>query len=439
MNKYDTNSKYTPWEQLPIKEPRYDPPDRYAFYECTAKHLIKDTVRIMSNGVPIDLKRVRELEHTLDKVLDEVDKELQSNTLMKEFQEHAHKHKVDAYIEEQKAKTKSAKDFVVVFKYNKMEHRSYFMYLYGKANDISQPLELLPSGVPKWTARMVKKLAKSRPILQAFVEGKLTASNNKFVREAVNEIAKDKARIHNKRYEDRITEPEIEFTAFNPGSSKQKAALFDYLKIKSDKISKTTGEPSFDRKQLERILSETLNEDLKVLLRKLIDFSYGAIIKNNFVKNFYRYTIDGRLYGQYVLFGAKSFRYTSKAPNMLNQPSSGSVYAGPVKRCFIAPEGYVIYAIDFGALEDRIIASLSKDTNKCNIFLSNLDGHCLNAYGYFKEEVAEHMELTGNTDTDVKNFYELYENGNKKLKEIRSKGKPATLTSKRLHTVMYVE
>ena len=121
-------------------------------------------------------------------------------------------------------------------------------------------------------------------------------------------------------------------------------------------------------------------------------------------------------------------------------PSTKSIYSKPIKKCFVAPPGYVVLAVDYGALEDRVIASLTRDTNKCNVFLENLDGHCLNAYGYFLDEVSQHMPITGDTVTDVKLFYDLQENqGNKPLKDIRQKGKPATLTNKRLCTAMYIE
>jgi len=60
---------------------------------------------------------------------------------------------------------------------------------------------------------------------------------------------------------------------------------------------------------------------------------------------------------------------------MLNMPSTGSIFAKPIKRCFTAPEGFVIATADYAALEDRVIASLSRDPNKCAILTDGVDGH----------------------------------------------------------------
>ncbi|MHB8098113.1 MAG: DNA polymerase [Sulfuricurvum sp.] len=242
---------------------------------------------------------------------------------------------------------------------------------------------------------------------------------------AMHLLAEHKVAIYNEKYLEAIASPKVPVPAFNPASPPQKQTLFKWLNLESDKASKDTGLPSWDRDEVERINKTTDNPDIKHFTQCFIDHSFAAIVRNNFIEAFYKYTVNDRLHGQYKLLGAKSGRYTSSQPNMLNTPSTGSVFAKPIKECFTAAPGKLIAAIDYSALEDRVIASLSRDTNKCNVFLQNLDGHCLNAYGYFRERIAAEMPITGDTIVDVKNFFELTET-NKTLKAIRQDGKPAT-------------
>lgn len=425
MDDVEYQTAYSPWDLLPAPEPKTVAPPIGEFYEQVVKHLIPDIVRVMMNGMPIDLDKVEELEDTLDIVLKQVEDSLASNPLIREFQLKQFDRLKDDYIEEQQGKLKEPSHFLRVFKPKDMNHRSYFMHGFALDKGLDPPEDELPTGIPKWTAKDVKKHAEKYLVLSKLLDGTIKL-DNLYVEKAMQKFAEDKAEIYNRRYHENIEMLPVELPKFNPASSLQKRELFDWLGIESEAVSKDTGLPKWDRDQVERVHKTTQDEDIIDFTQSFIDHSFSAIVKNNFVKAFYEYTTDGRLYGSMRLFGAKSFRLTSQNPNLLNLPSTKSIYSKPVKKCFVAPPGYVVLAIDYGALEDRVIASLSRDTNKCAVFTEGLDGHSLNAYGYFKEEVAEHMELSGDTNEDVKKMYELVESGHSALKSIRQKGKPAT-------------
>lgn len=416
---------YSPHDQLPAPEPKTVEYPLEHFYQNTARYLIKDTVRIMDNGLHIDLEKVIELEDVLKEQLEEVASELAANPLIQQYLEQRYSAQIKDYIEDRKSKMRTADYYLKPFKHTDMVHRSYFMDEYAKTQGWSIPEDKLPTGVGKWPAALVKKYAKTNRVLQMLLEGTLPA-NTPTIGLAMDRLAEDKARIYNEKYVEQVQKPAVPYPVFNPGSPQQKQELFAMLGIESEATSKDTGLPSWDRDQIERVNKETRDEDVRKLTQCFIDYSFAAIIKNNFIEAFYNYTVDDRLYGQYKLLGAKSGRYTSSNPNMLNTPSTKSRFAKPVKKCFTAPKGKVILTADYSALEDRVIASLSRDTNKCDIFLKNLDGHSLNALGYYKDKISAIMELTGDTPTDATNFKKLVDQGHAVAGDIRQDSKAPT-------------
>jgi DNA polymerase I-like protein with 3'-5' exonuclease and polymerase domains len=416
---------YSPHDQLPAADPKNAKYLIGHFYDNTAKHLIKDTVRVMDNGLHIDLDKVVELEAVLVDQLGEVDKELASNVLINAYLVKRFSSQVKAYIKDRKSKMKTPAQYLVPFKHNDMVHRSYFMEEYATLQGWGLPDDKLPTGVGKWSATLVKKYAKTNKLLQMLLAGTLP-QNTAVISTAMNKLAKDKAKMYNEKYVEQTKDPSVPFPKFNPASPKQKQELFTMLGIVSDAVSKDTGLPSWDRAQVERVNEETTDADVKQFTQCFIDHSFAAIIKNNFIEAFYNYSVDDRLYGQYKLIGAKSGRYTSSNPNMLNMPSTKSRFAKPVKKCFTAPEGTIILTADYNALEDRVIASLSKDDNKCAIFLDKLDGHSVNAIGYFADKIKDLMELVGDTATDATNFYKLVSDGVKWAEDLRQWGKGPT-------------
>lgn len=383
-----TSAIYSSHDQLPAPEPCTVAPPVDYFYENTAKHLIKDTVRIMSNGLYIDLDKVAELEQILDTTLAQVQISLNSNPYIQQFQQLRYKNLVDKYIEDRKSKLRPLEYFLKPFKPSDMTHRSYFMEVYRTRKGIDTPnTDTLPTGVHKWPQHLITKLSSTYPLLSRFAnKDNPIPSSHPIAIEAMKLLAKHKQTIYNRSYEDQIANPVIDLPEFNPGSSQQKQNLFKLLNIPSEATTKG-GSPKWDRDQLERVHRETTDPLVKDLTQQLIDQSYAAIVRSNFIEAFYKYTVNDRLYGQYKLLGAKSGRFTSSNPNMLNMPSTGSIFAKPIKACFTAPEGFLVASIDYSALEDRVIANLSRDLNKLSLFTEGLDGHSLSATYYYPDRV----------------------------------------------------
>lgn len=415
---------YSPWSQLPAPEPRTYNPDPDFFYHNTVKHLIKDTVRLMSNGLHIDLDRVEELEATLDGQLAQVHADIAVNPLIIEFLKDQHKGLISEYIDDKRSKMRTIDYYIKPFKHSDMVHRSYFMHLFAQQQGIPIPSDTLPgSSISKWPTNLVKTFASTRPVLQRLINGTLT---HPLIDKAMQLLAQHKCDLYNDKYLADIQALKVDPPTFNPNSSLQKQAFFDFYSIESDKTSKKTGLPSWERGEIERINKETADDNMRAFTQSLIDFSFAAIVRQNFIEAFYKYTVNDRLYGQYKLLGAKTGRYTSNSPNMLNAPSSKSRFAKPLKRCFIAPEGFVIAAIDYSALEDRVIANLTGDVNKTILQTdTSLDGHLFHAAIYFRKQFVEILGNLPHRELAIAAKAAL-DAGNKDIKKYRDLSKNVT-------------
>ena len=414
---------YSPHDLLPAPVPStVNPPEDY-FYSNVVKHLLPTTIRLMNTGLPIDLNRVEQLEAELDQILADVHSTLAANPHIQSYLQSRYASQIAAYQAAQSAKLKLPSDFSITFDHKKPEHRSYFMHLYALSQSLPLPADTLPTGISKWSSRDVQKLSASRPILQRLLAGQLRPSETQ---PAIDLLTQHKADLRNKSTRDKINSPNIAYPVFNPASPIQKGELMDQLGLKSEATSKTTGADKWDRAQLERLLKEATDPSTIELLQALIDFSFAAIVRNNFIEAFYNYTVDGRLHGQYKLFGAKSFRFTSSNPNMLNTPSTGSKFSKPIKRCFVAPPGFIVAGIDYSALEDRVFANLTQDTNKCAIFTEDLDGHSLSATYYYPGRVVSVIgPFTDNKLASIQ-LKQLVDSGNSEAKAIRQAAKPVS-------------
>ena len=390
-----TDPNYSCWNLLPAPEPcTISPPADY-FYEHVAKHLVRDTVRITSNGLGIDLNEVMHLEGTIDESIDKVRAALQSNPIIIKYFDQIYAREIQKEVDLQTSKLHTPDQHLVAFKHSDQVHRSYFMHLFAKQQQISEPPDLLPSGVPKWPANLVKKFAPTYPLLDRLLKGTL---NHPLIDQAMQLLAKHKCDMYNSKYLVKIQNPNVEYPKFNPRSPDARTIVFtNILGYESNKLTdgykkyerelanaqrynkplptEPKNKYSWGRKQLEQLLDSLSDHDEVSLVSNMIEFSFGDKIKSSFIPAFYKYTVNGRLYSNLKLLGAKSGRFTSSNPNMLQLPSTGSIYAKAVKKCFVAAPGHIILTADFNALEDRVMASITRDPNKTMLQLDpELDG-----------------------------------------------------------------
>ena len=411
-----------PTDLLPIRPPSEHDPGPSYFYNNVVKHLIQDFIRIMNNGLTIDDKAVDELREVLDEMLMSISSRLSNNQIILDFQANEYPKKFKEYQEETLKSCRTLDYYLKEYDPKNPIHRTYMVNLRLRE------LELLSDIREVWS---VKDLKNYNTYLEDYVLDYVIEKDVPSVYSipAMRQLAEDKMVIWNKVRTDKvdnITKEDL-LPPFNPGSSLQLRKLFEFLNIEPLAFSKDTGEPSWGRDQVEEVLREQCTDPvLEEVLTAFVDYSFSSIVRTTFIEGFDKYTINHKLHGNFKLFGAKTFRPTSNSINLLNMPSTTSIYAKPLKKCIVAPPGYLCWTIDFAALEDRVIANLSGDINKISIFKDGLDGHSLNACGYFPDKVAKILGPNTDNVAYVKLFKQEVDNGNKDLKKIRQEGKGPT-------------
>ena len=372
------------WQRLPLPEPKALDLGEEFFYTNFVQPMTADMIKLMCTGLYLDQDAVEELRSTIDEVLSNVDALLLRNPIIQKYQaqrtEEAQKTRFTKYTEA----TKEADHFYRDYKATVI-HRTWVVNTYLKSTDRAKDTR------DSWTVKDLKSYVSYRAdsVISSLID-KTVVEGSQVLVDGMQALAEYKMELYNRPRHDKASS-KATVERFNPGSAKQLQELFVMLNIEPMEVSDKTGNASWSRKYIEILLktSDGADSNYDEILQCIIDHSFSGIISSTFLPAFDRYSIDDVLHGNYKLLGAKTVRNTSNSPNMLNLPSSGSIYAKPLKQCLVAPKGMLVIQCDYQSLEDRILANLSGDVNKTKIFTDKLDGHSLAAVFYKPEEAAE--------------------------------------------------
>lgn len=83
--------------------------------------------------------------------------------------------------------------------------------------------------------------------------------------------------------------------------------------------------------------------------------------------------VNGRIYADFLPWGAETGRFSSRNPNLQNVPAPHTNHGKAIRNLFYAPPGYKLVVADYSQIEPRIIAAFSNDEKMVNNYLTGSD------------------------------------------------------------------
>ena len=173
--------------------------------------------------------------------------------------------------------------------------------------------------------------------------------------------------------------------AFNLASPKQLAEiLFDELGL--EPVKKTSGGArSTDNFVLEHIAQTHEAEPPARLARTVLEWRASAKLKNTYVELLLgQVGPDGRVHTNFLMAGAQTGRLASTHPNLQNIPIR-SKEGRVIRSAFLAPEGYVLVALDYSQIELRLLAEMAQIPEMRAAFAEKQDIHQRTASEIFRQ------------------------------------------------------
>ena len=174
---------------------------------------------------------------------------------------------------------------------------------------------------------------------------------------------------------------------FNIGSPKQlNQVLFEQLELPVEGLKKTKMGYSTDAATLDAL------KDKHPIVDMIVNYRELSKLKSTYVDALPTLVNagTGRVHTSYNQAGSATGRFSSSNPNLQNIPIRTEL-GREVRRAFVAPEGYVLLAVDYSQIELRVMAHISQDATLIDAFHREQDIHQATAaavYGIEPEAVS---------------------------------------------------
>ena len=158
---------------------------------------------------------------------------------------------------------------------------------------------------------------------------------------------------------------------FNINSPKQlNNVFFEVLELPTDGLKRTKLGYSTDSTTLDALRDE------HQIVSMIVEFRELSKLKSTYVDALPTLVNarTGRLHTSYNQAGSATGRFSSSNPNLQNIPIRSEL-GREVRRAFVAPEGYVLLAVDYSQIELRVMAHISEDETLMDAFHRELDIH----------------------------------------------------------------
>lgn len=245
-----------PIDLLPIRYPLDNPIPEAEFYEKVVKPLTKDFLKIMHNGISIDMQKVYELEEELEETLAKVKDTLKNNPLIQKTLEFRHEESKKATLQKFTAESKNLESFIKPCDYKNKIHRTYVINHYLRSCG-KEDMQL-----PEWTIKEAKRLCQSitSPFLESFLDS--TMQTSPYINAAMEELARDKFDIYLKTRTQKKVETieKNRVVEFNPGSDNQIRDFFSRCGFEPYSITEG-GQDQWNRGNLETLLQDIEYEE----------------------------------------------------------------------------------------------------------------------------------------------------------------------------------